>query len=318
MEEGGSVTLIFRQIDSNWRKEHILNLIAAFATSSNFSHCELAIGEEPGDHGQMCNVLRIYNDDVGAELCQRTGRNPQYQYIQLGCSKIAEQRVLNFARHAVGRPFSMSAMARSVVWPRRTNHQTYFCAELVAAALQAGGLMDKSVNPGAATPESLYRTFAACGTTTGNPCVLRSMKSADVRELATFSNARAEQGSVDERRPLLGRLRSIGSLLGINRGKRQQVAVRSDAQRPGSSSSQRHSKVERCNTSAPSMPAQCHPNALEMGLARPPSRGGGGSISEQRIREAVRNMGNLNADTMRPMVGNMYTNVNIQARIGGL
>lgn len=108
--EGGSVTLIFYKIDSLW-KEPFLNVVAAAAQMSAFTHVELAIGNAAGHMGQMSNVCRVFNDDVGVrrqptarslprrvfpsahspvripqcvfptrsqvELASRTGRNPQ-------------------------------------------------------------------------------------------------------------------------------------------------------------------------------------------------------------------------------------------------
>ena len=66
---------------------------------------------------------------VGVELVERTGRNPQNVFIQLGCSKAAEQKMLHYVRTAcVGKPFSNYAMVRSLVWPRETDHQSFFCA----------------------------------------------------------------------------------------------------------------------------------------------------------------------------------------------
>jgi len=167
MGDGGTATLIFYK-KGNWRSEHPLNTLAAWATRSDFSHVELAIGEESGTGGQMCNVLRVFNDDVGTELTQRTGKNPSVVYLQLGCTKTAELAMLEFARNQIGKPFSLSGMARSIIWPRETRGDTYFCAgmppicqhimhvgiltfrptpfvlpsaELVAATLQTGGIM---------------------------------------------------------------------------------------------------------------------------------------------------------------------------------
>lgn len=73
---GTSVTLIFYKVGDRWWNEPALNLLAAAAQFSSYTHVEIAIGECSGDGGQMANVARIYNDAVGAELCQRTGRNP--------------------------------------------------------------------------------------------------------------------------------------------------------------------------------------------------------------------------------------------------
>jgi hypothetical protein len=64
VDQGGSATLIFYRLDE-WKKEHPLNILAAWATGSAFSHVELAIGEEPGNRGEMKNVVRVFNDAVG-------------------------------------------------------------------------------------------------------------------------------------------------------------------------------------------------------------------------------------------------------------
>ena len=46
-------------------------------------------------------------------------------------------------------------------------------AELVAAILKQGGLIDAASNPGAATPENLHTLFKNRASTTANPYVLR-------------------------------------------------------------------------------------------------------------------------------------------------
>jgi len=171
----GSVVLIFRKIESRWRDEHPLNLLAAFATRSQYSHVEISIGDEAGERGEIRNVVRIFNDEIGVEVAQRTGRSPAFHYVQLGCSLASERAMLAFAHEQVGKPFSMRAMMRSIVWPRKTDESSWFCAELVAATLQRGGLYPRDENPGAATPESLYRRFISQATTTGNPCTMRSI-----------------------------------------------------------------------------------------------------------------------------------------------
>ena len=58
---GSSVTLIFYKVGERWWKEPTLNLIAALAQQSPFTHAEIAIGENAGGSGQMTNVLRIFN-----------------------------------------------------------------------------------------------------------------------------------------------------------------------------------------------------------------------------------------------------------------
>lgn len=175
MDSGGSVTLIFHRVQG-FREEHIVNSLAALATHSQFAHVEIAIGSDSNQSNQITNVCRIFNDHIGVELTQRTGRNPSFVYLQVGCSKAQEQRMLAFARQQVGRPFSSSAMIRSVTFcPRRTTGNSYFCAELVSAVLKEGGLLSPDSNPGSATPESLYRLYSRHAATTGNPFTLRCL-----------------------------------------------------------------------------------------------------------------------------------------------
>lgn len=147
----------------------------------------------------MVNVLRVFNDSTGVvsliltvhpkrtnqpppplpttshaqELTQRTGKNPNYQYVQIGCSSKATAAMMQFARAQVGKPFSSTGMFRSMVWPRTTDFSSFYCAELVASCLRTGGLMSRDSNPGAATPYSLYKLYKAQGAVMANPCTLR-------------------------------------------------------------------------------------------------------------------------------------------------
>ena len=178
-DEGSCATLIFYRINPQWWKEPALNLASAVCQMSNLTHCEISIGEAPGGDGQtMAHVARVFNDSVGVELVERTGRNPQNLFIQLGCSKMAEQKMLHYVRtQCVGKPFSNYAMVRSLIWPRETDHTSFFCAELVASILKVGGLLDANCNPGAATPEMLHRIYANRGAVSANPCLLREINS---------------------------------------------------------------------------------------------------------------------------------------------
>ena len=178
-DDGSCATLIFYRINPQWWKEPALNLASAVCQMSNLTHCELSIGEAPGGDGQtMAHVARVFNDSVGVELVERTGRNPQNLFIQLGCSKMAEQKMLHYVRtQCVGKPFSNYAMVRSLIWPRETTNESFFCAELVAAILKVGGLLDANCNPGAATPEMLHRIYANRGAVSANPCLLREINS---------------------------------------------------------------------------------------------------------------------------------------------
>jgi len=156
----------------------------------------------------MANVARIFNDAQGAEVTQRTGRNPAYQYLSLGCSRAQEQRMLQFALAQRGKPFSNIGMARSLVMPRRTDEKSWcaavlqrpcktrsltafrvhrFCAELVAAILQKGNLLSSDSNPGAATPHSLYKMYSKHAAATANPYTLRTVQNTSLVQQGMYS-----------------------------------------------------------------------------------------------------------------------------------
>ena len=175
-DEGSSVTLIFYRINPRWWTEPALNLASAVAQMSNLTHCEISIGEDAGINGTMKHVARVFNDSVGVELVHRTGRNPQNVFIQLGCSKMAEHKMLHYVKtQCVGKPFSNMAMVRSLIWPRETDHTSFFCAELVASILKVGGLLDANCNPGSATPEMLHRIYRERAAVSANPVLLREL-----------------------------------------------------------------------------------------------------------------------------------------------
>ena len=145
------------------------------------------------------------------ELARRTGRNPQYSYLQLGCSELAVRRMISFARAQVGKPFSQMAMARSIFYPRTSDHKSWFCAELTAAILQVGGLLNSQSNPGAATPSSLYTTYKSRAAVTANPFKIHLLQ-----QQASQQAAHSRRGlDVSDSEPLLqlqlkGALRPAG------------------------------------------------------------------------------------------------------------
>lgn len=164
----------------------------------------------------MKHVARVFNDHVGVELVERTGRNPQNVFVQLGCSKAAENRMLNYVRQkCVGKPFSNMAMIRSLIWPRETDHTSFFCAELVASVLKVGGLLDANCNPGSATPEMLHRIYAPRGAVSANPCVLREM-SAVSQQATNFIGNVSHCESLSEREFLVPNADSVPASIAVS------------------------------------------------------------------------------------------------------
>lgn len=206
MNGAGQLTLVFYRLDENWKNEPWMNVAAALAQGSRFPHVELAIGSSVGDAGEMQNVLRIFSGEK-AELVSRTGRNPNFSYVQIGCSKNQELKALAHARSLQGKPFNFLAMIRSVVYPRTTTGQDFFCAELVASTLQAAGLLSRDTNPGSATPQLLYDLYGKNAATTANPFLLHTHQQSikrheeKVGETFTVSNKLGHLHVVSDGRP---------------------------------------------------------------------------------------------------------------------
>ena len=199
------VTIVFTRINKSGRPEPLMNRAAAWVTGSEFAHIELAIGHREARRGAMTNVLRIFNDSTGVELAERMGTNPAFCYMDLWCSSDAEQRMLRWAKAQVGKPFSAVGMVRSVIWPRVSDGSSWFCAELVAAALKVGGIIQADYNTGAATPASLYKMFHSRCATTGNPVVLRRLQASYTHDTAcSTACAKHTEPRTEEAAPLLG------------------------------------------------------------------------------------------------------------------
>lgn len=148
--------------------------------------------------GKMANVLRVYNDEVGVELCARTGVNPSYTYVSVGCRASDTQAMLQFAKRQIAKPFSQVGMLRSIVYPRQSNGASWFCAELVAATLQVGGLMPPGHNPGGTTPAMLYSMFKQHGSVSANMYTLRNtserlLQRQELKRLGIGSSSRSKQ-----------------------------------------------------------------------------------------------------------------------------
>ena len=102
-DQGTSVTLIFYRVGNDWWREPALNLIAAAAQLSSYTHVELAIGEvtthkrpprrppcltvcardawqTAGANGQMANVVRIFNDPIGVVRKPGLSLTPSYPH----------------------------------------------------------------------------------------------------------------------------------------------------------------------------------------------------------------------------------------------
>jgi len=70
---------------------------------------------------------------------------------------------------------------------------TLVCAELVAAILREGGLLEASSNPGSATPETLHKLYLSRAAVTANPYVLRDLNATTGLSFCNTMGAAASQ-----------------------------------------------------------------------------------------------------------------------------
>lgn len=92
---------------------------------------------------------------------------------------------------------------------------TLACAELVAAILKEGGLLEANSNPGSATPETLHKIYQSRAAATANPYVLRDLNATTGLSFCNTMGAAATQchqrsgastsagGTAEEREALL-------------------------------------------------------------------------------------------------------------------
>ena len=125
-------------------------------------------------------------------------------------------------------------MARSLLFPRRSDNKSFYCAgnkqpdpaynipnilpksysffesefivrppllaELVAAVLKAGGLLSPDSNPGSATPHSLYRLYSKQAAATANPYTLRQPAQLSLNSIV---GQKVPQNALAQKVPLL-------------------------------------------------------------------------------------------------------------------
>ena len=145
----GHCNLLIKYCD-DWPYAHPIETLARLIGGSRTTHCEVAFGNQEGS--TISNVCRIFNDEKGVELVERTAGSSLYTFVQIHCTKRQELRMLSHAHSLIGRPFSNYAMLCSVFSPRITDESSFFCAELVATLLRTGGILQPHENPGSYTP----------------------------------------------------------------------------------------------------------------------------------------------------------------------
>lgn len=77
------------------------------------------------------------------------------------------------------------------------------CAELVAAILKEGGLLEANSNPGSATPETLHRIYQSRAAATANPYVLRDLSATTTGLSFSSTLGGAVASGAEEREALL-------------------------------------------------------------------------------------------------------------------
>lgn len=164
-----------------------MNWLTVQATGWPYIHCQLVIWDEIRKQYVTFSVDNKRPVHVYDKKTFRAG----WDFIELGVTEQEELLIYNFLVAQLGKPLNTSGQMLSLVLPSSGRGHTWFCSELVAAALDHAGLIDYKAWPGikeaaAVAPHHLYiyltRYCLTCTITKleGNPVSVASIHRAAV------------------------------------------------------------------------------------------------------------------------------------------
>jgi len=142
-----------------------------------FRHCEIAFPIDSESLNRIRNAkqrkeaiqahendpfqLYAYSVSEGTPVFgkPRSFSLPNYHLLWLKVGPKARDHVQSFCENQVGKPLDAWGPYRSVLWPKQTNGEKWYCVEFVAAAVQQIGLIGYAVNPATISIDELYSTL---------------------------------------------------------------------------------------------------------------------------------------------------------------
>lgn len=161
-----SVYIAFLEYDNNeYEKERSMrdyfllpmNWLTVKMTGRQFIHVQPVFW----DAVQKTYVTFSVDSVRRVHVYDRKGFRGGWKFLQLSLTEREEILMYNFCVQQLGKELNTSGQLSIFIWPISGEGQTWFCSELVAAALESAGLVDYNVwpevrQPAAAAPHHIY------------------------------------------------------------------------------------------------------------------------------------------------------------------
>jgi hypothetical protein len=165
-----------------------MNWLTTVVTASPFIHCQLVLWDEQRKQYYTYSVDDRRPVHVYHEKAFRRG----WRFVALSLTEREELLVHNFCVQQLGKPLNHAGQLAIFFMPQSGNGQSWFCSELVAAALAQAGLLDfaswsAADKPCKVAPHMLFDYLlnhcTACPVTLlpGNPVSLANLHKAAAR-----------------------------------------------------------------------------------------------------------------------------------------
>jgi len=134
-----------------------LNRLTVMLTGYNFIHCQLVFWDDP----RQCYYTYSVDGARAVHVWDRKSFRAGWEFVRLQVTESQELLVQNFLARQLGKPINRAGQLSVLFWPMSGNGETWFCSELVTAALEEAGLVDYDAWPdvseaAAAAPHNLF------------------------------------------------------------------------------------------------------------------------------------------------------------------
>lgn len=115
-----------------------MNKITVWLTQRPWIHCQLVLWDDEK------RLYYTFSVDSGrpVHVFERKEFQAGWDFLELRVSEACELRIYNFLVAQLGKPMNRSGQLMALFFPLDSGGERWFCSELVAAALEAGGVID--------------------------------------------------------------------------------------------------------------------------------------------------------------------------------
>jgi len=173
-----------------------MNRLTVMLTGEDFIHCQMVFWD--------ARQRRYYTYSVDAQrpvhVWDRKGFRAGWKFVRLRVTERQEVLMQNFLARQLGKPINRSGQLTVLFWPTSGRGESWFCSELVTAALDEAGLVDYEAwhdvtKPADAAPHHIFHYLTEQCTR----CVVELMAGNPVQITSVHERA-ASRGSIAIRR----------------------------------------------------------------------------------------------------------------------